>query len=189
MAVLALCCAATVTDAQDRAAEEDGFVEGQRSALEGERQPPLSEEAVADKWLPLVEALRTAGRVEYPVFVYIRAPWCGPCYRLERYVFPHVEGELSSFIKARVDLSEKPDPGYSNRDFDWIRRHGVDVPPSFALLSPNGELVAAVTGFLDAPELRRLLQLGRDAAILEGRRERDDRQSRPRHAPAKDDRR
>lgn len=118
--------------------------------------------AASEAWPALEEALQTASRTQRPVLVYVHAPWCAPCLRLERDVFPHLDAELGSLVKAAVDLSNRPEPGFGEPTLEWVRRFGLDVPPSFALLQPDGEFVAAMTGFRTAPELRLFLSLAED---------------------------
>lgn len=119
--------------------------------------PETIPQAQTETWHSLEEARVLAQRAQQPIFVYVHAPWCGPCHRLERDVLPKLD--LDRFIKAAVDLSERPDPGYSDGTFEWLRRSGLDVPPTFALVGPNGDLKAAITGFRDAPELALFLTL------------------------------
>lgn len=181
MAVLALCSVAPVTGAQDQpAVQESRSRDVPPQSLDGEHQAAST---AADRWVSLEDALETAYQRQQPVFVYVRAPWCGPCYRLERDVFPRSERALNAFIKARVDLSEMPDPGYPNPDIRWLRRHGVDVPPSIAVVGPKGDLLVAFTGFLTAPELRHLLHAAMEEALPTSRRGRDDASTSPLDTP------
>lgn len=141
---IATACAAFSSQAQDRARIDEGG------------DPSTSN---AQEWQPLEEALQTAENEQRPVLVYVRADWCAPCYRLERDVFPRVERLLDGFITARVDLSDPQEVGLIDLAEGWIRRHGLDVPPSFAFLGPEGDLLASYTGFLNASELGELLHL------------------------------
>ena len=111
-------------------------------------------------WHSLEKALLIAERDQRPVFLYVHAPWCAPCRRLERDVLPLLR--MDEVIKAAVDLSARPDPGYQDAAFDRIRNAGLDIPPTFALIEPNGEVKASITGFREAHELALFLSLAQD---------------------------
>lgn len=110
-----------------------------------------------DTWHSLEEALSLAEKQQQPVFLYVHAPWCAPCLRLERDVLPRLS--YRSVIKAAVDLSDRPEPGFADDAIERIRSHGLDIPPSFALIEPDGDVKASITGFRDAPELALFLSL------------------------------
>ena len=113
------------------------------------------------EWLEFTEALEKAAEEHKPLFVYVRAPWCGPCYRVETDVLPELGNRLRGFVTAKVDLSERPEPGSfaDQRAFLWARAEGLQTPPAFAVISPDGVTVAALRGFTQADPLERTLSL------------------------------
>lgn len=113
------------------------------------------------EWLGFTEALEKAAEEHKPLFVYVRAPWCGPCYRMEADVLPELDNKLHGFVTAKVDLSERPEPGSfaDQRAFLWARAEGLQTPPAFAVISPDGVTVAAWRGFMQADPLERTLRL------------------------------
>lgn len=113
------------------------------------------------EWLEFTEALEKAAEEHKPLFVYVRAPWCGPCYHMEADVLPELGNRLRGFVTTKVDLSEWPEPGSlaDQRAFLWARAEGLQTPPAFAVISPDGVTVAALRGFMQAGPLERTLRL------------------------------
>ena len=110
-------------------------------------------------WMELDEALQAARQTHRPVLVYVSASWCAVCYRVEEEVFPEVS--LDGFVPAKVRFDEGVEPayrGFANTPHGWLRTLGIDAPPAFLLLEPDGSLVTAAAGFLKSGELAVLLQ-------------------------------
>ena len=112
-------------------------------------------------WRTLPEALEAAAQSRRPVLVYVHAPWCGPCRRMERTVFPEVEPLLARFERARLDFDDHEARielgGVARSPFEWARRFGADSTPAFVLLDADGVVVTQSTGFLDARSFGLLL--------------------------------
>lgn len=127
------------------------------AAAQGQQPPqaPIS----PSTWVELDYALQTASKTQRPIFVYLHAPWCAPCHRLERDVFPRLDAALTGLITASVDLSDRSEPGFPAPSIEWARRKGLDTPPAFALLRPDGQLIASAVGYRSAPQLRLFLSL------------------------------
>ena len=109
------------------------------------------------EWLSLPVALQTAASENRPVLVYIKAPWCGPCKKMEREVFPKISPLLDRFVLAKIDYDDHETLlAISDKHltpFEWARHFGLDVTPGFALLEPNGKIITQFTGFQTQREM------------------------------------
>jgi hypothetical protein len=101
------------------------------------------------EWGPAVfEEARAAGR---PVFLYLTAPWCSWCERMEREALsaPGVAANVNdSFLPVRVDADRQP----------RVReRYGAGGFPSTAFCTPDGRVIAAA-GYMGTDDLRGALE-------------------------------
>lgn len=112
-------------------------------------------------WLSLGEALEQGRREDRPTLVYVEAPWCGPCRRMEREVFPEVRPLLDRLARAELDYGEHETRlrlGEQTRSpFAWARHLGIDATPGFVLLAADGTPIASATGYLQAEAFGLLL--------------------------------
>lgn len=93
-----------------------------------------------------------------PALVYVHAPTCGPCRRMERDVFSPAAPLLARLNRIGLDLSDHdaPHPGAPS-PADRARALGAAATPSFILIAPDGAPLAHATGFLDAQAFTLLL--------------------------------
>ncbi|MEW6381083.1 MAG: DUF255 domain-containing protein [bacterium] len=85
-----------------------------------------------------------------PVFLYLQAPWCQWCRRLESESLTDPQICLlinRYFIPLRVDSDERPDINLRYTMGGW---------PSIAILTPDGEIITGGT-FLNREDLKKLL--------------------------------
>lgn len=118
-------------------------------------------EAKFMRWQALPEALEEAARHQRPVLIYVHAPWCGPCRRMERDVFPQTTPLLDRFALAGLDLDDheaqvRVGP-VTQSPAAWARHFGAEATPAFVLLEPDGTVITRTTGFLDAQSFGLLL--------------------------------
>lgn len=117
----------------------------------------------APTWVPLPDALAEAAATGRPTLVYVHAPWCGPCARMERDVFPDAEVAtlLGRFALARLDYDDHDSrlvvAGRRRTSAAWARHLGADATPGFVFLAPDGKAIARANGAHDAPAFRLLL--------------------------------
>ena len=113
--------------------------------------PPL-------EWLSLSAAMQQAEEESLPVVVYVNAPWCGPCLRLERETFsdPRVRGRLEQTAAASIRINAHDRihriDGFRISEADWARSLGIEATPALVLISGTGQVRAIHTGFI-SPEV------------------------------------
>lgn len=123
--------------------------------------PAFGQDRDDTSWMGLDEALVVAQRTERPVLVYVSASWCALCYRVEEEVMPSLRSTLEHFVPAKVRFDDSPEPGYrglARGPHRWLRSLGIEAPPAFLLLAPDGSIITAAAGFLKRSELAMLLQ-------------------------------
>ncbi|MEM1117011.1 MAG: thioredoxin family protein [Bacteroidota bacterium] len=116
-------------------------------------------------WGTLPEALALARAEGRPALVYVHAPWCGPCRRLERETFPAVASRLGAFARAELTIDDRDRTHrvgpYRLSEAEWAARLGAETTPTLVLLDADGAVLGRHTGFLPPDGLRAVL----DAAL------------------------
>lgn len=87
-----------------------------------------------------------------PMLLYFWAIWCKFCERLHTEVYP--DPEVSRYLRedlvlVAIDLDE------NRRD---ARRFGVQYPPHLIFLSPGGEIILRIPGFVSKETLLPILE-------------------------------
>ncbi|MDZ4701693.1 MAG: thioredoxin fold domain-containing protein [Rhodothermales bacterium] len=104
-------------------------------------------------WARLDEASRAAAGATMPVLVYVHAPGCGPCLKMEREVFPHVAPLLDRFARARLDLDDSESrlviDDVALSPAEWAHRLGANATPTFIFLEPGGGVITRTSGYTD----------------------------------------
>ena len=105
-------------------------------------------------WTYFSTAVKEARNDRKPLLVYVHAPWCGPCLKMEQDVFPEVEPLLNRFTRTALDFDDNESIitayGKSRSPFAWATHLGATATPSFILLTPDGSIITTTTGFIDA---------------------------------------
>ena len=113
------------------------------------------------RWSTLPDALAAAQQDERLVLVYVHAPWCGLCVRMERDVFPAAQPLMDRFALARLDFDDHQTHlevgGRLQSPFDLARDYGVIAPPTLLILHGDGSLLTRIDGYVDAEVLPLLL--------------------------------
>ena len=107
----------------------------------------------APAWQSLPAALEAGRQANAPVLVYIHAPWCGPCLKMEQEVFPEVASLLDRFALGSLNFDDNESAvavaGRTRTPLGWAMHYGAAATPSFVLLTPAGHVVTTVSGFVE----------------------------------------
>lgn len=108
----------------------------------------------APAWQSLPAALEAGRHANKPVLVYIHAPWCGPCLKMEQEVFPEVASLLDRFALGALNYDDNESTvavaGNTRTPLAWATHYGAAATPSFVLLTPAGDVVTTVSGFVES---------------------------------------
>ncbi len=100
------------------------------------------------------QILKQAQQENKHIFVVVHADYCLPCRKMERDVFTHPKVATfhnTFFINYNVNLSEQDKK-------DFIKRHSIEVLPSFFYFDPQGKMVWKTTG---EKQVKEMLDLGK----------------------------
>lgn len=104
-------------------------------------------------WQSLPAAFEEARHESKPILVYVHAPSCGPCLKMEEEVFPEVAPLLDHFARGRLNFDDNESTlnvlGNTRSPLAWAMHFGAAATPSFVLLTPAGDLVTTVSGFVE----------------------------------------
>lgn len=105
------------------------------------------------EWLSLDVAAEEARGGKKPLLLYVHAPWCGPCLKMERDVFSEVEPLLKRFALAALDYDDNESSitayGITRTPFGWATHYGAEATPTFILLTPTGSIITRASGYID----------------------------------------
>lgn len=121
-------------------------------------------QAATVRWVRLDDAISFAAKSGKPVFVHVYADWCGYCKLMDRTTFvdpgvvrllsqgwvsAKLNGESGAMLRlGKVNLTES----------QWAAGNGVQGFPATFLLDSKGKPFAGVPGYLEPPQMTRLLQ-------------------------------
>ena len=109
----------------------------------------LSAQGVRFKNLSFEEAMTLAIQEDKPIFVDVYTVWCGPCRRMSREVF--MDKEVSDYFNANyicLKLDAENESGHG-----FFSNYVPSAYPSFYWLTPQGDLLASHSGYLNATDL------------------------------------
>lgn len=113
------------------------------------------------KWQSLSDAAEVARTENIPLLVYVHAPWCGPCLKMEKDVFPTIAPLMNRFSLAGLDYDDNESlvEAYGNKlsPLEWAIRYGAEATPTFILLTPDGSLITRASGYIDTQGFSLLL--------------------------------
>ena len=110
------------------------------------------------------DALRQAEASGRLVLLDFGADWCPPCQKMNQNVFsdPEFAAQLEKWVvPLRVDLSNRrPPPSVG----EMIRRHGVEVLPTFIVVDTKGQQIARREGTMSAGQFLNFVRGAADQA-------------------------
>ncbi|MEQ8524910.1 thioredoxin family protein [Gracilimonas sp.] len=113
-------------------------------------------------WTSFEEAVELAKEQGKPILVDVWAPWCGWCKKMQKDVYPKLAVTLNeNFILTRLNRddneSRKQYQQFSITPLRLAQKFNVQNVPAVVLLSPEGEYLFHVSGFMEADKLEEVL--------------------------------
>lgn len=103
-------------------------------------------------WYNTYEAGKKAAMEENkPMLIYVWATWCKFCEKLHTDVYP--DPRISKILKEDIVLVAID----LDRNREDAQRFGIQYPPYLLFLTPEGERITAIPGFVPADDLFRVL--------------------------------
>jgi len=105
------------------------------------------------------DLLSEARYSQQPILLYFYTDWAEPCQQIKANTFS--SRGLVNYIRSEY-LAYKVDADVVNRGgFELISQYKVMFFPTFIVLSPNGEMIKQMVGYVSADELKAELQSAR----------------------------
>lgn len=98
------------------------------------------------------EALQMAKKENKLIFLYLNAPWCGPCIQLKMTTFRSravAEQYNPSFINISLNAEKGDGP-------DLALKYQIRGYPSFLFINPDGKVIYRTDGFFNAKSFTEL---------------------------------
>lgn len=115
-------------------------------------------DAIVFENISLQKAKEKAAKENKIIFLDAYATWCGPCKKMERYVFTDTDVATfynKHFINLRIDMESK-------EGIPIAKKYGVEAYPTFLFINANGELVKSQSGYMEPDQF---IKLGKRVAI------------------------
>lgn len=123
---------------------------------------PLSAQEKELNWTPFEEAIELAEEQGKPILVDVWAPWCGWCKKLQKEVYLELsETFKNDFVLTRLNRDDHESrTKYQQLSLTPLRlsqKLNVQQVPAIVMLSPEGEYLFHISGFVEADKLEEVL--------------------------------
>lgn len=113
-------------------------------------------------WQSFEGALTTAQENNKLVVVDIWAPWCGWCHKMKKESYPALPDKLTEqFVFTRLNRDDhETDHLYKEKSLSSMQlaqRLNAQTVPTVVVLSPSGDYLYHIAGFLDRERLQSML--------------------------------
>ncbi|WP_428235221.1 thioredoxin family protein [Gracilimonas sp.] len=114
------------------------------------------------EWHSFEQALKLAEEEGKPIMIDVWAPWCGWCKKMKKEVYPELSAALNKdFVLTRLNRDDNEDKKtyqqYRITPLRLAQKFGVQNVPAIVFLSPEGEYLFHISGFVEADELKEIL--------------------------------
>jgi len=114
-------------------------------------------------WLPLDQGVQQARQKQRFVLVHFYADWCHDCHTManEMNLTPALSQRLNqSFVTVRLPQKGKRQITYQGKvktEAQWVRHFRPSGFPTLMFLSPDGQEIGKMSGYIAPAELAKLL--------------------------------
>ena len=126
--------------------------------LLGVASPALAQTSgAAPDWLSFSEAIAAAEQSGKPILIYVYAPWCSACKKMEADVY--TLADLQAYLGDRFEIGRLNLATTDDRiDFRGYTLSSAEMSPTAVFLESNGDFITRLSGYQDGTEFQHVLR-------------------------------